>query len=106
LGHIQNISAEHVVIEHCLIYHDWSGRVKLALSIHMVENFFNSKAFPEEIGVLRALSRRLVLASPNRRDLLLDSLPDIYQNFLPCSAPLVFSMLLVRGIVLVGRAGR
>ncbi len=81
MGHLQNVSGEHVFIEHCLIYHDWSGRVKVALSVHMVENFFNCQAFPGEIGALMALGRKLGLVTPNRRDLLLDPLTGYSSDF-------------------------
>lgn len=100
LDHIQNITAEQVAIEPCEIYHerlsgkgynvfpnliqsyrDWSGRVELAFSIHVVEHVSNPKSFLEEIRVLMAPGGRLVLATPNRRDLLLDLLPDVYREF-------------------------
>ena len=100
LDHVRGITAEQVAIEPCDIYHErltsqgydvfpdliqaaaeWAGRVEVAFSVHVVEHVPNPRSFLEAIRTLMAPGGRLVLATPNRRDLLLDLLPDNYPQF-------------------------
>ena len=78
---IFKMSGEHVFIEHCLIYHDWSGRVKVALvfiwwRISLVPSFSGGNR------ALMALGHKLGLVAPNRIDLLLDPLTGYSSVFL------------------------
>ena len=100
LDHVREVTAEQVAIEPCNIYHQrlaaqgyqvfpdlaqaaitWAGRVEVAFSVHVVEHVPNPRSFLEAIRTLMASGGRLVLATPNRRDLLLDLLPDDYPQF-------------------------
>jgi SAM-dependent methyltransferase len=100
LDHVRGTTTEQVAIEPCDIYHErlaaqgyhvfpdliqatgkWAGRVEVAFSIHVVEHVPNPRSFLEAIRTLMAPGGRMVLATPNRRDLLLDLLPDDYPQF-------------------------
>jgi len=100
LDHVRDVTSEQVAIEPCDIYHErlaaqgyhvspglvqaaskWAGRVEVAFSVHVVEHVPNPRSFLEEIRTLMAPGGRLVLATPNRRDLLMELLPDHYPQF-------------------------
>ena len=100
LDHVRDVTSEQVAIEPCDIYHErlaaqgyhvfpglvqaaskWAGRVEVAFSVHVVEHVSNPRSFLEAIRTLMAPGGRLVLATPNRRDLLMELLPDHYPQF-------------------------
>lgn len=60
---------------------DWAGCVDLAFSIQVIEHTANPRVFLEEIRPLLARDARLVISTPNRRDILFNLLPDAFSAF-------------------------
>lgn len=60
---------------------DWAGRVNLAFSIQVIEHTANPRVFLEEIRPLLARDGRLIISTPNRRDILFNLLPDTFPAF-------------------------
>ena len=60
---------------------DWEERVDVAVSFSVIEHLPQPVAFLREIGRLLKPGGRLVVSTPNRRDWLLEALPDDYPRF-------------------------
>lgn len=60
---------------------DWAGSVDLAFSIQVIEHTSDPRAFLEEIRPLLAPDGKLVISTPNRRDILFDLLPQEFPSF-------------------------
>lgn len=59
----------------------WAGRVDMAFSMQVIEHTANPRAFLEEIRPLLAPQGRLVISTPNLRDILFDLLPEEFPAF-------------------------
>jgi len=100
LDYLSGVSARQVAIEPYSEYRDhlarrgyatfpyakaaraeWEGRIDLAFSIQVIEHTANPRAFLEEIRPLLAPGGELIISTPNRRDLLMELLPDAYPSF-------------------------
>lgn len=60
---------------------EWAGKIDLAFSIQVIEHTSNPRKFLEEIKPLLASEGKLVISTPNRRDILFDLLPENYPSF-------------------------
>jgi SAM-dependent methyltransferase len=60
---------------------EWAGRVDLVFSIQVIEHTADPRAFLEEIRPLLASDGKLVISTPNRRDILFDLLPQDFPSF-------------------------
>jgi len=60
---------------------DWGGRVDLAFSIQVIEHTADPQAFLTDIRPLLAPGGKLVISTPNLRDILFDLMPDDFPSF-------------------------
>jgi SAM-dependent methyltransferase len=60
---------------------DWAEGIDLAFSIQVIEHTVDPRAFLEEIRPLLAPGGKLVISTPNRRDILFDLLPQDFPSF-------------------------
>lgn len=100
LDHIAGLASEVIAIDPCEPYHEFlasrgykvyplakdaaaepAGPVDWAFSFSVVEHVPNPRSFLEDIGKLLKPDGRLMVSTPNRRDLLMEILPDDYQPF-------------------------
>lgn len=100
LDHISGLAAKTIAIEPCGAYHDSlrerghtlysttsEGRSALATSVDfattfsVIEHVRNPRAFLTEIASLLKPGGRMLVSTPNRRDVLMDLLPDDYPAF-------------------------
>ncbi len=100
LDHLRGWTERQVAVEPCDLYRDdlgargyhvyphvhdatrdWAGRVDFAFSIQVIEHTLNPRVFLEQIKPLLRADGRLVISTPNRRDILLDLLPDDFPSF-------------------------
>ena len=99
LDHVRGLVAQAIAIEPCSEYHDSLAergytvypfarqaleagvRVDWAFSFSVLEHVGNPRAFLHEIGAILAPNGRLVVSTPNRRDILMSLLPDEYPRF-------------------------
>jgi SAM-dependent methyltransferase len=61
--------------------HEWKGRVDMAFSIQVIEHVKDPRAFLETIKPLLTDEGRLVISTPNTRDILFDLLPGEFPSF-------------------------
>lgn len=74
--------AGHLAFPYCAdVPAEWYGRVDVAVAFSLVEHVENPVDLLEQIGRLLAAGGRLLVSTPNRRDVLLDVLPDDYARF-------------------------
>lgn len=99
LDQVRGLVAQAIAIEPCAEYHDSlaargytvypfarqaleaGARVDWAFSFSVIEHVANPRAFLHEIGEILAPNGRLLVSTPNRRDLLMSLLPDDYPSF-------------------------
>lgn len=100
LDHISGLAAETIAIEPCGAYHDslrerghtlyatasegctaLAESVDFATTFSVIEHVRNPRAFLNEIASLLKPGGRMLVSTPNRRDLLMDLLPDDYPAF-------------------------
>ena len=100
LDHISGLAAETVAIEPCAEYHDslrkrghilyantlegstaLAASVDLATSFSVIEHVRNPRKFLAEIASLLKPAGKMLVSTPNRRDVLMDLLPDDYPAF-------------------------
>jgi SAM-dependent methyltransferase len=100
LDHLRGWSRRQVAVEPCDLYTtdlaargyhvypyaadaagEWAGRVDVAFSIHVIEHTEHPRLFLEQIRPLLRPGGRLVISTPNHRDILLDLLPDSFPSF-------------------------
>jgi SAM-dependent methyltransferase len=99
LDHVSGLAARVVAIEPCVEYHDSLAargydvyqfardaiaagvRVDWAFSFSVIEHVCNPREFLNEISQLLQPSGRLLLSTPNRKDILMSLLPDDYPKF-------------------------
>lgn len=100
LDHVSGLAKETIAIEPCLAYHDsLQSRghaaypscetaiqagirdVDFAFSFSVIEHVDNPKAFLADIATMMSVSSRLLISTPNRRDVLMDLLPGDYPAF-------------------------
>lgn len=100
LDHVRGLARKAIAIEPCEVYHEslqsrgyavynssveaargQVDRVELAVSFSVIEHVDNPRKFLAEIRELMAPDGKLLISTPNRRDILMDLLPDEYPNF-------------------------
>jgi 2-polyprenyl-3-methyl-5-hydroxy-6-metoxy-1,4-benzoquinol methylase len=99
LDHVRGLVAQAIAIEPCSEYHDSLAdrgytvypftrqaleagvRVDWAFSFSVLEHVGNPRAFLHEIGAILAPNGRLLVSTPNCRDILMSLLPDEYPRF-------------------------
>jgi SAM-dependent methyltransferase len=100
LDHLRGWTTRQVAIEPCDLYRDdlvargyhvypyaheaardWAGQVDFAFSIQVIEHTMNPRVFLEQIRPLLRADGRLVISTPNLRDILLTLLPDDFPSF-------------------------
>jgi 2-polyprenyl-3-methyl-5-hydroxy-6-metoxy-1,4-benzoquinol methylase len=100
LDHISGLAAETIAIEPCHAYHDslrerghtlyatasegctaLAASVNFATTFSVIEHVRNPRAFLTEIASLLKPGGRMLVSTPNRRDVLMDLLPDDYPAF-------------------------
>jgi SAM-dependent methyltransferase len=60
---------------------DWAGQVDFAFCFSVIEHIQNPRVFLKEIGELLAPEGKLLLSTPNRRDILIDLKGETYVRF-------------------------
>lgn len=100
LDHVRGLAERSIAIEPCQEYHDSLAKrgyevypyvgdalakrdrsVDVAFCFSVIEHVANPRVFLEEIAQLLKHNGNLIISTPNRRDLLMDLLPDIYPSF-------------------------
>lgn len=100
LDHVSGLAKKTIAIDPCLEYHEslqsrghkaYSSchaaieagvrDVDFAFSLSVIEHVGNPKAFLADIATMMTNSSRLLISTPNRRDVLMDLLPDDYPAF-------------------------
>jgi SAM-dependent methyltransferase len=100
LDHVRGIAGRTIAIEPCASYHDHlrqrkhtvytyanvaeqqePGSVDFAFTFCFIEHAPNPRAFLADIARLLKPDGRLLVSTPNRRDLLMDLLPQDYPGF-------------------------
>lgn len=100
LDHVRGLARDVVAIEPCQLYHGslaqrgydvfaytsealpkHEGSVDMAVSWEVLEHVRDPRAFLQEMGRLLAPNGRGMLSTPNRRDVLMELLPDDYPSF-------------------------
>jgi len=75
-------SKGHLAFPYCADVPDmWNGKVDLAVSFSVIEHLEDSLGFLRDIRRLLRPGGRLLLSTPNRRDWLLELLPEDYGRF-------------------------
>ncbi len=62
-------------------HEEWSGKVDLATSFHVIEHVSDPVAFLKDIRKLLSKDGSLLISTPNRKDILKDLLPDDFPSF-------------------------
>jgi SAM-dependent methyltransferase len=74
--------AGHLAFPYCAdVPAEWAGRVDVAVAFSIVEHVEDPVALLEDVGRLVTPGGRLLVSTPNRRDVLLELLPDDYARF-------------------------
>jgi SAM-dependent methyltransferase len=74
--------AGHLAFPYCAdVPAEWHGRVDIAVAFSLVEHVPDPVGLLEQVARLLAPGGRLLVSTPNRRDFLLDLLPDDYARF-------------------------
>jgi 2-polyprenyl-3-methyl-5-hydroxy-6-metoxy-1,4-benzoquinol methylase len=60
---------------------DWAGKIDMAFSVQVIEHTQNPRVFLEEIKPLLRSDGRLVISTPNVRDILFGLLPEDFPSF-------------------------
>ncbi len=100
LDHVSGLAAKTIAIEPCEGYHDslrsrghavFSSceaaieagiqNVDYIFSFSVIEHVSNPRSFLADIAAMMAPSSRLLISTPNRRDVLMEMLPEDYQAF-------------------------
>jgi 2-polyprenyl-3-methyl-5-hydroxy-6-metoxy-1,4-benzoquinol methylase len=100
LDHLRGLVASAIAIEPCEAYHAslgergyavypytvealkaWAGKVDYAFSFSVIEHVPNPRSFLEELRRLLKPNGRALISTPNRRDFMLDLMPDAYVPF-------------------------
>ena len=99
LDHVSGRVGRAVAIEPCSVYHDslrergyevlsyaaegaaLMGRVHLATSFQVIEHVANPRAFLADIRPLLAPDGEVLISTPNRNDILMDLLPEVFPSF-------------------------
>jgi SAM-dependent methyltransferase len=100
LDFVRGRAGSQIAVEPCDLYHrdleargyhvysyatdaaaDWAGQVDVAFSIQVIDHTLNPRSFLESIRPLLRPGGRLIVSTPNRRDVLRDLLPDTYPSF-------------------------
>ena len=100
LDHVSGLAGRKVAIEPSAIYTksliergfdvfsyapdaaaQFAGQVDLAVSFQVIEHVQNPRAFLADVKVLLAPNGRFVISTPNRRDILMELLPDRFPEF-------------------------
>ncbi|MCR9137408.1 MAG: class I SAM-dependent methyltransferase [Alphaproteobacteria bacterium] len=100
LDHVTGIARRKLAIEPSVIYQDslrkrgytvfpysldakpkFGGEVDYAVSLQVIEHVRNPRKFLADIKPLLAPGGRLLISTPNRRDILMDLLPDEFPSF-------------------------
>jgi SAM-dependent methyltransferase len=99
LDHVRGLVSKAVAIEPCIEYHDsLSGRaydvypfakdalaagarVDWAFTFGVIEHVGNPREFLSEIGQILRPDGRILVSTPNRKDILMSLLPDEYPSF-------------------------
>ena len=75
-------AAGHLAFPYCTdVPREWSGRVDVAVAFSLVEHVADPLELLRDIHRLLRSGGRLLISTPNRRDWLLDLLPDDYAQF-------------------------
>lgn len=99
LDHVDGLVSTAVAIEPCMGYHDllasrgykvfpfasqagdWRGKVDWAFSFSVIEHVGDPRAFLGEMRELLKPDGRILISTPNREDILMSLLPDVYPSF-------------------------
>lgn len=100
LDHVRGLASEAIAVEPatgyhgtlaargCKVYSDTlsaarahAKQVDYAFTFSVIEHVPDPRAFLAEIALLLAPNGRMVLSTPNRRDILMALLPDVYPSF-------------------------
>jgi|TARA_B100000315_G_scaffold213510_1_gene211519 SAM-dependent methyltransferase len=100
LDHISGLTKEVIAVEPCRDYHyslinrgysvysyvndaagDWRGKVDYAFSFSVIEHISNPRLFLEEIGGMLSNNGKLLVSTPNRKDILMELAGDDYKRF-------------------------
>ena len=72
----------HLAFSYCAeVPREWSGRVDVAVAFSLVEHVPDPVGLLQDVHRLLAPEGRLLVSTPNRRDWLLELLPDDYARF-------------------------
>jgi 2-polyprenyl-3-methyl-5-hydroxy-6-metoxy-1,4-benzoquinol methylase len=100
LDHLRGLTSQAIAIEPCREYHaslaqrdysvyasatealrDWQGKVDYAFTLSVIEHVPNPREFLGEIRRLLKPGGRALISTPNRRDILIDLMPGVYDAF-------------------------
>lgn len=100
LDHVRGLAKKAIAIEPCQVYHEslakrgyqvypyvhdalveQRGAVDVVFCFSVIEHVLNPRLFLEDISLLLKQNGLLILGTPNRRDILMELLPDIYPSF-------------------------
>jgi len=100
LDQICGATASNIAVEPCSIYHDslisrgynvfsysadahekFVGKVDVAVSLQVIEHVRNPRSFLSDILPLLSADGTLLISTPNRHDILMNLLPDLFPSF-------------------------
>ena len=100
LDHVSGIAGNVVSVEPCRGYHEslkergyhvypyaadavaeWGGRIDFAFCFSVIEHVRNPRLFLEEVRKLLSPQGKLIVSTPNRRDILMELKGEVYRRF-------------------------